>query len=228
MKKFGILGGSGAFGSCHLLQQILSIAKQYATNDSDFPYIVFYNSPLDGLNAKGEFSDNTFPTLLKHIQEMESVGCSHIVLACNTAHYFFQDLKAHLKDSTILINMLTLLSEELQRKEITQPLVILCSQRSRGLHQEYLTNITYPEQSTQDTINKLISKVISGQQSAADYSLFNRIVTQLSHANHVVIACTELSVLNQSGSYIDTCTILARYINTLHNSVNNKDSDAYL
>lgn len=227
MKKIGILGGSGAFGSVHLLNRIFAIAteKYGATKDSDFPYLVMYNSPFDGLNSYGQSTENTYLTLLKHAKEMESIGCNTIVIACNTHHQYYNKLKNDLSSNTHLINILELLALHIHNYyPNTHNFTILCSQTSLdiNLHLEYLVNKTiyYPEPKIQSSINFIIDKVISNQQNLKTNFILNITLNSLiaqQKDTTFIVACTELSILNKNLEYptIDTLELLAEYINLI-------------
>jgi aspartate racemase len=226
MKKIGILGGSGAFGTVHLLHRIFSIAtKKYnAIHDHDFPNIIIHNSPLESLDAEAHFTTTTYLNLLKNIKDLESIGCSTIIIACNTLHFYHTEIQKQLLPSTNLVNAFDLLREYCnQQKDNEKKINILCSQNSSELqlHKKYLSpyDILYPNTLVQKDLNKIIEDVIANKQNLYTTLKLQNIINQLeiNTTSFTIIACTELSIINYllNKPYIDTCDIIAEYINKI-------------
>lgn len=225
-EKIGILGGSGAFGTSYLFNKILQISVcQYgAKRDEDFPYLVIYNSPLEKLNHLGNSIDYSLNPIIKQLKEMESIGCTTIVIACNTLHEHYQKLKSFLLPTTQFVNMIELLETYINKKfPHILDITILSSEHSKkiALHQQYLKNknVIYPNDNIQKHLNDFIEKGICGNNSCS--KIFNEIVCEsiIDNEHLIVIGCTELSILNEtreSMNVVDTCEILAKFITQLH------------
>lgn len=231
MYKFGVLGGSGAFATAHLLKRVFEIAvKKYGANeDSKFPYIVIINSPLDGINHEGRGTDNAYSILLKHTRELISIGCSHVAIACNTHHQYYEKLSETIRNENpdvTIINIISLLYQHIiQYYPDNQHFTIMCSQKSNELklHIPYLKQkeTYYPEAPSQEIINDVIQKVISNSQDEETqytYHMVQETLKALYPHTILISSCTELSVLSATSHYpvIDTLEILAEYINLIN------------
>lgn len=231
MYKFGVLGGSGAFATAHLLKKIFEIAvKKYgAHEDNQFPYVVVINSPLDGINHEGKGRDNSYSVLLKHTRELISIGCSHISIACNTHHQHYQQLSDTIKKESphiIIINIIELLSNYIYKHyPENNHFTIMCSQKSNELqlHKNYFKDkqLFYPQKTSQEILNHIIKKVISNSQDEQTQYIYHMVqeTLKISHPDTILISsCTELSVLTGKSHYpvIDTLDILADYINLIN------------
>lgn len=232
MEKIGVLGGSGAVSTAFLYNRILEICvEQYnACSDHKFPYLIIYNSPLQNLNEKGENPQNFLPTLVKQIKEMESIGCTTIVMACNTLHEYFNTIKSLLKPQTNLISMLDITLEALNKLN-TSNISVLCSEKSASikLHnnawEKSNINIYYSDIYEQTKINCLIDDVIKLKHNRQSESELMNILRQnslndiLPTNRVIVVSCTELSVIYNrfknipfNQPVLDTCELLAQYI----------------
>lgn len=103
----GVLGGMGPLAAIDFQYQLL----QAVTSSSDQQQIpmVVWNVPqiADRQKALAGTGPSPLPQLLTGIERLNRVGASHIVIACNTAHYWFDAMQAtsrvpllHIADAT--------------------------------------------------------------------------------------------------------------------------------
>ena len=93
MKTIGILGGMGPEASVRLCQQIIELTPaQY--DQENLPFIL-HNLPQipDRTKAIIENGENPIPKMLEGIQSLQSGGADFIIMPCNTAHYFIEELQ---------------------------------------------------------------------------------------------------------------------------------------
>lgn len=227
MEKIGILGGSGAKSTAFLYNRVLDIcvSDYNATRDQDYPYLVIYNSPLQKLNEQGESSSNFLPLLIEQVLEMETIGCTTIVMACNTLHQFFHDIKKHLNPTTNFVSMLDLTLLELNKLKYRQ-ISVLCSEKSAHikLHDSAWQNYQIHYCHDQLKINQIIDNIIKNKTSDCERQLMS-LLREISWAHDlpkeriIVISCTELSVVYSrlrklifNQTILDTGEVLAQYI----------------
>lgn len=103
----GILGGMGPLAAIDFQHQVLRAVA--ADSDQQQIPVVVWNVPqiADRQKALAGKGPSPLPQLLTGIERLNRVGATHIVIACNTAHYWFDALSAaslapllHIADAT--------------------------------------------------------------------------------------------------------------------------------
>lgn len=104
----GILGGMGPLATVDLMTRI--IEQTVVSCDQDHVPVVSWNVPQvpDRQRALRGEGDSPLPALLEGIEMLNRVGATRIAIACNTAHYWFDQLAAasaapllHIADVTL-------------------------------------------------------------------------------------------------------------------------------
>lgn len=109
MNRFllGVLGGMGPLATVDLLQKIIEATP--AAGDRDHAPVVAWNVPqiADRQLALAGTGPSPLPQLLAGIAQLNRVGASQILIACNTAHHWYAELSAasrapilHIADAT--------------------------------------------------------------------------------------------------------------------------------
>ena len=103
-KVIGILGGMGPLATVDLFKRI--VLKTPAKKDQDHPRIIIYNNPkipdrTAYILGKGK---NPLPELIDSAKKLEEWGADFIIMPCNTAHYFAEEIQKAIKIP--LINMI--------------------------------------------------------------------------------------------------------------------------
>ena len=94
----GIVGGLGPYAHVDFERKLLAAAHRLlgASTDQDYPEWVLSSvppTPDRTLALRGE-SDDALPALLKSLRRLEAAGAEFAVVACNTAHAYFPQLRA--------------------------------------------------------------------------------------------------------------------------------------
>jgi len=92
IKTIGILGGMGPEATADLFQHIIRLTP--AKVDSDHIPIIIYNQPGIPDRTAYILDQGTSPVfqLVEGARKLEEWGADFIIIACNTAHYFIQDI----------------------------------------------------------------------------------------------------------------------------------------
>ncbi|MCL6570354.1 MAG: amino acid racemase [Bacillus sp. (in: Bacteria)] len=94
MKKVvGIIGGMGPLATVDLMNKIISYTP--ALRDQDHIHIIADNYTQIPDRTNAILGKGTDPTryLIQSAQLLENAGADFLVIACNTAHYFFESVK---------------------------------------------------------------------------------------------------------------------------------------
>jgi aspartate racemase len=93
-KKVGIIGGMGPLATVDLFAKI--VANTPAEIDQDHLRIIIDNNP--GIPPRVEAilngAESPLPAMQESARLLEAAGADFIVLPCNTAHYWVEDLRA--------------------------------------------------------------------------------------------------------------------------------------
>src|SRR5688572_3963986 len=88
----GVLGGMGPLATVDLLQKL--IEETPATRDQDHVPFVAYSVPQipDRPSAILSGAESPLPHMLAGIATLKNAGAGTVAIACNTAHYWYDDL----------------------------------------------------------------------------------------------------------------------------------------
>ncbi|MFA5352440.1 MAG: amino acid racemase, partial [Candidatus Gracilibacteria bacterium] len=199
-KTIGVLGGMGPAASAVLYQELIKYAqlKYNATQDTDYPPIIIYSLPMEGFDETGIADAKLVKQqLIAGVKKLEAAGCDLIIIACNTVHLFYKEMQ-----SAIQIPIFSIVEAALKRvKENNFKKVGLLSSESTNklkLYQSVFTKgnveVVSASAAQQQSINKVIEKVMSGKQSEADMILLREIAEDFVRqgAEAVILGCTEI------------------------------------
>ena len=222
MKKasvLGILGGLGPMSSAYFYE--LLIAHTDAACDQDHIDLVL-SSRATTPDRTGyilhKSCENPVQTMISEAQKLVRYGADLIVIPCNTAHFFYDELHA-----AIHVPMLNIIEEAVRQAHTigAEKIGILATdgtiqtQTYQRYSQKYGMECIVPNPDEQKEIMDIIyGAVKSGKepnlkafQSVGD-SLLQR------GADRIVLGCTELSLINKNHplgeKYIDSLLMLAK------------------
>jgi aspartate racemase len=197
MPKLGIIGGLGAAAGVRMAQQLVELAQHKgATRDQDFPRFVLLNVPARGMSEYGiENGDSIRCALRTAVRTLARIDCEYIVVACNTAHLYHQELN-QLTHSEVL-NMIEIAADQVAK---CRKVGILCSETTRQarLYERALVDRrVVPVRTTereQASVNLIIANAISGKNDMRDtFRLLNIIDSMIDRgAEQLIVGCTEL------------------------------------
>jgi len=100
MKKLGIIGGMGPLATARLFEMIVEMTK----SDSDSGHIrtlIDCNPGVpDRTRAILDGGESPVPEIVKTAKGLIASGAEVLLLACNTSHYYFEDIREQLDAET--------------------------------------------------------------------------------------------------------------------------------
>jgi len=207
----GVLGGMGPLATVDFLHKLVSLTP--ADHDQDHVPTVVWNVPQipsrpDALAGKGP---SPLPAMIAGIDRLNAAGATRIVIPCNTAHTWYDDLQAaslapiiHIADATVAA---------LPRGLASAGLIATRGTLQSGLYQSRLDarGIT-PVIPTEDEIDTLFipgwAAVKSNDLDHAGTVLEAAVRRLLDRgAERVILACTEVPVALQHkrSKHLDVC-----------------------
>jgi len=220
-KPIGVLGGMGPLATQLFYGMVIANTK--ASRDQDHIDLIILNHASLPDRTEALLSNNTKPLLdllLADCKFLENSGVSHIVIPCNTAHYFVDQLQAEIK--TPIINMIREVVGGIKeaKNEGTKVGILATDGTVRlGVYQKELERAglvaVLPSEENQKRVMKIIYEGIKNG-GEINYKDFEKIEKEILDAGceHAIMGCTELSVFMdmydmEQGFYIDAMKVLA-------------------
>lgn len=224
MKKervIGILGGMGPEATIDLFQKIVRLTP--AKQDQEHLKIIIFNNPKIPDRTKAILYDgeSPLPELVKTAQGLEKTGVDFIIMPCNTAHYFHQEIQ-----KKVGIPILNMIKEAALYIHHTLPLVkkvgLFATQGTyqAGLYQSYLSELEIETLIPPEAAQQQIMNIIYGVKAGQDLVSLNREAIALAGleikrgAQAIIAGCTEIPLVLKDGEIpvpvIDPTLILAK------------------
>ena len=212
----GILGGMGTQAGLDFCNKLAILNR--GKIDQEYPLFILYNkSNIPGRpesigvqtknisnQKKNKLSKKKYllvlNSLLKGCKLLQKNKCKFIVIPCNTAHYWYEDLKK--KINIPIINMpkeVLLETKKTCKKNSKIGLLATESTLKTGIYNKFFDkyyNLFYPTQTLQkNCVNKAIKFVKMGNVRAAEKSIkpaINYLLKQ--KCKKIILGCTELPI----------------------------------
>jgi len=203
-KRLGILGGMGPAASAEYVARL--IAQTPASCDQEHIPFVLWNNPQvpDRSTSLRNEDDRPLPFLLEGIQILKAARCDLIVIPCNTAHFWYDDM---IKMKVPIVHIVDSVADALRDVGATGTIGIMGTQATveLGLYQYKLNKAGWlcivPSKEEMDTlVQPAINLIKSGDMSQA-YDMFILVIDSLiaRGAQAVVLGCTEIPLaVNQN------------------------------
>ena len=201
MKKLGILGGMGPAASAEFVNRL--IAQTSASCDQEHIPFVLWSDPRvpDRSTSLRNKDDLPLSWLLNGIQGLKSAGCNCIVIPCNTAHFWFDEMKKQASWNSKIIHIVDSVVDALQDVNVTNSTIGIIGTQATielGLYQYKLNKLGWncitPTKEEMNTLVQPAINLIKANNNEAAQPLIMTVVNRLidSGAKAVVLGCTEL------------------------------------
>lgn len=199
-KLLGILGGLGPMSSAYLYKMITEHTK--AECDQDHIDIVLNSraaTPDRTDYILGRSDDSPLPYMVEDARRLERYGADGIIIACNTAHYFIDEVRRAVSVPVPSIIYETV--DFLKKSGFEKPGILATAGTvSAGSYQDKCRalglDFALPSEDLQDTLMKLIYDCIKcGKPASAEDFLAVSDDLKAKGCDCLILGCTELSVL---------------------------------
>lgn len=197
-KIIGIMGGMGPLASVDLQEKIIKNTR--ARVDADHLHVItdcYSQIPDRSAHILGRGPD-PLPFMIESARRLEKAGAEALLIACNTAHYYLEDLK-----KSVDIPFISLLESALReaKKRNVARLAILSTKATYelGLYQRLCDSygISYVDNSPQDLdlLMKVIYQVKAGNMHS-DLEDMRALVDKYKEdgAQSFILGCSELPI----------------------------------
>lgn len=216
----GVLGGMGPEASSVCYRKIIQYAqkKHNAVQDSDYPPVLLNSIAPLGFDETGITNTAQFKRFLTHgVQALERGGADFIIIPCNTAHLFYDDMQA-----VVDIPILNIVTETVRAVTAAgfNTVGLFSSQHTNEmqLYDSFFVDadikLVKAMSDEQKVFNDVIERVMGGRQNLHDVFDLKEVLRAFTTrgAEAVVLGCTELPLaFNQSHTDVklfDTIEIL--------------------
>lgn len=218
MKKVGVIGGVGPLATMFLGEMIVRLTD--ASKDQEHVHTIINNDttiPDRTAYVLDATAQNPIPYLQQAAQLLIDAGAELLVMPCNTAHTFYNEICR--VSSVPLLHMIE--ETVLQAKQLgAQRVGVLATDGTlaSGVYQSALAKqgmvAVEPAPTVQQAVMAMIyDKVKAGQ--CVTYAQWQPIEQAMQDAgcDYIILGCTELSIINRdlqlSKQYIDSLVVLA-------------------
>ena len=221
----GILGGMGTQAGLDFCNKLAVINR--GKIDQNYPLFMLYNkSNIPNRPQNLKKYQNVLNSLVNGCKLLERNKCKFIVMPCNTAHYWYDDLKKKIKIPILSMPKEVFIhTKKLCKKKSKIGLLGTEATLKTGIYGKYFTkdyNLVTPDKILQKkNVNKAIKLVKMGKVKKAEKILrpaVNYLVKK--KCKKIILGCTELPVaifaykslkkIKESKIFIDPNLLLAQ------------------
>lgn len=216
-KVVGIIGGMGPLATVDLMNKIISYTP--AKKDQDHIHIIAdnYSQIPDRTTAiLGKGTDPT-PFIVQSAQRLENAGADFLVMACNTAHFYFKSIKESVSIPILHMPFQTarfLHVNNMRRVGLLATDGTINTKLYQQSCQSYDINAIEPDKQMQKEVMEGIY-AIKGSDLEKGRFYLSRVADKLLKrgAEAIIAGCTEIPLVlksSQNISIIDPTEILAK------------------
>lgn len=218
LKTIGILGGMGPLATSKLLNDI--ILNTVAHRDQDhIPILIHNNTSIADRTAYiiDSSNENPLEELIKSARILEYGGSDFIIMPCNTAHYFYEDIQESV--SIPVLNMIEDAIKLVIEKGFKGKVGLLATDgtiKAEVYHdkaKEYGLEIVTPKVENQKEVMKMIYNIkedVAQENLEGVYKAIEDLTNE--NVDIIIAGCTEVSVALEmydiKGNFIDPMKIM--------------------
>lgn len=202
-KIVGVIGGMGPEATVDLMRRVIQSTP--AKDDIDHIRMIVDNNPKvpSRIKAMVEGSgESPEPLLVEMARKLEAYGADFLVMPCNTAHYYYDEVSSAV--SIPVLNMIDLAVETVMQENPSIRTVALLASTAVlqiGLYikqfQREGIDVIYPQAALQDQVMDSIRTIKTGHYGTKERDALRSAAHDMieREAEVLIIACTELSLI---------------------------------
>lgn len=217
-KSIGIIGGMGALATCDLFKKIIDMTDAKSDQEHIHVYIDCNTHIPDRTKAILAGGADPVPELVRSGLRLEAMGADVLVMPCNTAHYFYDQIVPFF--AIPLLNMLEETAKEIKKRKLSKiGLLATDGTIQSGVYHQALEalgiDVVIPSPIKQASVMDIIYNGVKASNLNINLADFYGTLDELSAkgAEALVLGCTELPVAFQmfqiNRPAIDPTTVLA-------------------
>ena len=213
IKRLGVLGGMGPAASAEFMVRL--VAQTPAKRDQDhIPTILWSDNTVPDRSTSMRNGDNKpLPYLLSGIQGLVSAGCNLIVIPCNTAHLWFNEMEKQASWHARIVHIIDSVADALRDVNVIDSKIGVMGTQATvelGLYQYRLNKLGWecivPTKLEMDTLVQPAIDLIKANQIESAHPMLMTVIHSLigRGATAVVLGCTEIPLSVRENTVQDT------------------------
>ena len=202
-KIVGIIGGMGPEATVDLMQRVIKSTP--AEDDADHIRMIVDNNPKIPSRIKAlleGIGESPGPCMADMARKLEAWGADFLVIPCNTAHYYYSDVKSAVQIPVVHMIELTASLVSKDNPGIkTVGIMATTATLKTGLYSKALgrhgISVVYPPEDLQNRLMDAIKTIKSGKYGKPEVETLKAAAAALvaGKAQALILACTELSII---------------------------------
>lgn len=217
----GVIGGVGPMATVYFMQRVIEMTKA-GCDQEHINMLVFNDCDIPDRTAyiTAQSPDNPLPVMVEDAKRLEAAGCAFVVIPCNTAHYFYEELQ-----NAVEIPVVNIVEETIHYAKAMNPglekvgIMATTGTITTGTYQKYAEaaglEAVVPDEEGQAALMHIIYDGVKAGRPVARED-FDAVADGLraQGAGCLILGCTELSVLKRDlpindADVLDSIDVLA-------------------
>ncbi|WP_101773045.1 cysteate racemase [Peptostreptococcus faecalis] len=221
-KTVGVLGGLGPMATVYFYDLVVEMTE--ASIDQEHVDMIIINratTPDRTAYIVGKSDDSPLDQIVEDAKRLEAAGVDFIVLTCNTAHYFYEEIS-----KSVNVPLLNMVEETVQHAidDGHKKIGILATTGNiqtklyQNMCEAKKVDYYVVDEEIQNKVMKIIYEDVKAGKKA-NMNTFNEIIDDLKSngCDCAILGCTELSIIKKDKKlpndfYVDSSEVLARQV----------------
>lgn len=200
----GVIGGVGPMATVYYMQRVIEMTKA-GCDQEHINMLVFNDCDIPDRTAfiTEKSPDNPLPVMVEDAKRLEAAGCEFVVIPCNTAHYFYDELEQAVEIPVVNIVEETIRYAKARVQDLScVGIMATTGTIVTGTYQKYAEraglSFAVPDEDEQDLLMQIIYDGVKAGKPVPRAE-FDRVANHLraKGAQCLILGCTELSVLKR-------------------------------
>lgn len=200
----GVIGGVGPMATVYYMQRVIEMTKA-GCDQEHINMLVFNDCDIPDRTAfiTEKSPDNPLPVMVEDAKRLEAAGCEFVVIPCNTAHYFYDELEQAVEIPVVNIVEETIRYAKARVQDLSYVGIMATTGTIvTGTYQKYAEraglSFAVPDEDEQDLLMQIIYDGVKAGKPVPRAD-FDRVANHLraKGAQCLILGCTELSVLKR-------------------------------
>ena len=200
----GVIGGVGPMATVYYMQRVIEMTKA-GCDQEHINMLVFNDCDIPDRTAfiTEKSPDNPLPVMVEDAKRLEAAGCEFVVIPCNTAHYFYDELERAVEIPVVNIVEETIRYAKARVQDLScVGIMATTGTIVTGTYQKYAQraglSFAVPDEDEQDLLMQIIYDGVKAGKPVPRAD-FDRVANHLraKGAQCLILVCTELSVLKR-------------------------------
>ncbi len=192
----GILGGMGPYATNFFFKRFLDITPVNSDKEH-FRTIIDNNVKIPSRTRAVKYNEQSpVDDIVSSINNLGRIGCSYVMLPCNSAHYFYDTVSK--KIEIPWLNMIEIVSNYMLHQNYIQPLILGGFVTTKNkIYSKYLPNSVYLDDRENEQLELMIEEIKRTNKinKNLEKTLKDIITNYNDSIDSILLACTELPIV---------------------------------